>query len=65
MPSSERASTADLLAEEPLGALTPAERTTTSVLPLTSSRIIPSAIGLRQIFPVQTKRILFMLPESP
>ena len=64
MPSSRRASTAATLAGEPLGALTPAESMVMSFLLPTRDLMSPSAIGLRQMFPVQTKRIVFF-PEPP
>ena len=37
----------------------PAEATSMSLRPFTAARKSPSAMGLRQIFPVQTKRTFF------
>src|SRR6478735_219248 len=47
------------LAAYPLVAATPAELAVMSWRPATALRNSPSAIGLRQVFPVQTKRTCF------
>ena len=60
MPSSESAATAGWLADAPLGAFIPAERMVISVRSRRKFRMSPSAMGLRQTFPVQTKRMVFM-----
>ena len=65
MPSSDSASTAGWLARDPLGALTPAERMVISVRSRRKWRMSLSAMGLRQTFPVQTKRMVLRGFEDP
>src|SRR5437773_1517764 len=60
MPSSFSARTACSLGGSPSTAPTPADITRKSFRPLTACRKSPSAMGLRQILPVQTKRIVFI-----
>src|SRR2546430_3196479 len=64
MPSSFSARTACSLGGSPSTAPTPADMTRKSFRPLTACRKSPSAMGLRQILPVQTKRIVFIQPIS-
>src|SRR5437773_4600978 len=64
MPSSFSARTACSLGGSPSTAPTPADITRNSFRPLTACRKSPSAMGLRQILPVQTKRIVFIQPIS-
>src|SRR3954471_23091144 len=64
MPNSFSARTACSLGGKPSTAPTPAETTRKSLRPFTAWRKSPSAIGLRQILPVQTKRIVFIHPIS-
>ena len=65
MPSSARASTAYSLGACPWEAWIPALATRTSPRPATNSRNSPSAIGLRQMLPVQTKRTFFTGTKPP
>src|SRR3989442_12408655 len=60
MPNSRSPRTACPLGGAPSTAPTPAESTRKSLRPFTAWRKRPSAIGLRQIFPVQTNRIVFI-----
>src|SRR5581483_9543087 len=57
MPLGRSTSSAYWLGDCPRLAPTPAESTSLSSRFFTSARNIPSAIGLRQMFPVQTKTI--------
>ena len=58
MPSWRRTSTVCMLGGWPRMALTPALATRRSLRPATSLRKRPSAMGLRQTFPVQIKRMV-------
>src|ERR1043166_2931759 len=62
-PSCSRTCTACMLGGCPRTAWTPAEATSMSLRLPRRRRKKPSAIGLRQIFPVQTKRTLFTIQE--
>src|SRR5690242_10498085 len=63
-PSSCNACTAYPLGGWPSIAPTPAENARKSPRPLTACRKSPSAIGLRQTFPVQTKRMVFIARDN-
>src|SRR5688572_22005476 len=60
IPSSRRARTANSLGGKPSTAPTPAETTRKSLRPFVACRNKPSAMGLRQMLPVQTNRTVFI-----